>query len=278
MIIIFHIYKLELFTSVNIMICGYENIYDLCENKYNYQYYTFTNNGSYILAASGDLAPVIRIDKSSGQRFLLNYTDPIAIDNCVDDTSNENILAWECYQIYRNSNKYISFPDLNDYKNAQKQYILEQYDNLLNAGILINIDDFITSNVNTNSSGSGSGSGSSNITLQNITSSFSIRLPSTKNDQIYYSNIITLINLWYSINSNAALPKIMDFYNRAHELSYTNLNNILIKYFKKLKEYSDIKDDLLNIIDKALNVSDIQRAIFYTSRQISSSIDKTIIT
>lgn len=267
LIIIYLIYKLELLPSVNIMICGYENIYDLCTNKYTYQYSFFNNNGKYIIPATGSNDPVIRTDITSGQKFLLSSTDLLNIEDCGNNTDLSLISAWDCYQIYRQSNKTIDIPPLNDFKNAQKNYIINQYNQLLENGILIKINDYVVSSVVINSSGSGSGSGSE---TQDTTTSFSIRLPAKTSDQIYYSNILALVNLWYSINSNFAIPKIIDYYNRSQELSYVNLNKIFVIYFKKLKEYLEIKNDLLDIIDKAETIYDVQRAIFYTSRQISS--------
>lgn len=254
------------------MICGYDNIYDLCTNKFNYQYSSFVDNGRHILAASGSLDPVIRIDKNTGQRFLLTSTDLINIDDCDNTQDLQSISAWECYQIHRSANFPIQLPNLTDYKNAQKQYILDKYNNLLENGINIIINNFVVSSVVSNNSGSTSGSTSSNITKV-----FSIRLPAKKNDQIYYTNLASFVNLWYATNSDSPIPRIMDYYNRSHELSYINLNRVLTAYFLKLKEYLDIKNDLLDIIDNAQTLNDVYSAIFYTSRQVSGSASRTTI-
>lgn len=256
------------------MICGYDNIYDLCTNKFNYQYSSFVDNGRHVLAASGSLDPVIRIDKNTGQRFLLTSTDLINIDDCDNTQDLQTISAWECYQTYRSANLPIQLPSLADYKNAQKQYILDKYNNLLENGINITINNFVVSSVLLNSSGSGSGSGN---TTSSVTKVFSIRLPATKNDQIYYTNLASFINLWYITNSESSIPRIIDYYNRSHELSYINLNRILTAYFLKLKEYLDIKNDLLDIIDKAQTLNDVYSAVFYTSRQVSGSASRTTI-
>ena len=254
------------------MICGYENIYDLCNNQYSYQYSSFTKNGKYVIVDSDINAPVIRTDKVTGQKFLLTSTDLVSIDTCDNITESDIISAWDCYLIYRQNEQPIDNPSLNDYKNAQKQYIIDQYNNLLNNGILITIDNFVISTTTTNGSGSGSGSSS----IEN-TSSFSIRLPSKPTDQIYYSNLSSFLNLWYATNSNAKIPRVVDFYDRPYELSYINLNRIFVSYFRKLKEYLDIKNDLLDIIDNASNIEGISSAIFYTSRQISGASSGTII-
>jgi hypothetical protein len=253
------------------MICGYENIYDLCNNQYYYQYSSFINNGKYVIVNSDINAPVIRTDKVTGQKLLLTSTDLIPIDTCDNITESDIISVWDCYLIYRQNEKPIDNPSLNEYKNAQKQYINDQYNNLLNNGILITINNFVISTTIT----SGSGSGSSSV---ENTISFSIRLPSKPTDQIYYSNLSSFLNLWYATNSNAKIPRIIDFYDRSYELSYINLNRIFVSYFRKLKEYLDIKNDLLDIIDNASSIEDISRAIFYTSRQISGSSSGTTIT
>jgi len=252
------------------MICGYENIYDLCNNQYSYQYSSFIKNGKYVIVDSDINAPVIRTDKVTGQKFALTSTDLISINTCDNITESDIISAWDCYLIYRQNEKPIDNPSLNDYQNAQKQYINDQYNNLLNNGILITINNFVISTTTT----SGSGSGSSSV---ENTISFSIRLPSKPTDQIYYSNLSSFLNLWYATNSNVKIPRIIDFYDRSHELSYINLNRIFVSYFRKLKEYLDIKNDLLDIIDNASNIEDISRAIFYTSRQISGSSSGTKI-
>lgn len=248
------------------MICGYQNIYDLCNNKFTYQYSSFTNNGRHVVVASGDLDSVIRKDTLTGQNFLLNSTDLINIDDCDNTQELETISAWNCYQIYRQNNNPIELPSLNDYKNAQKQYILDQYNNLLENGLVIIIDDFVIFTVITNN-GSGSGSGSS----ENTTRPFTIRLPCKRSDQIYYGNLLAYLALWYASNSDNPIPLIIDYYNRSHELSYINLSKILREYFRKLKEYADIKDNLLDIIDAAETINDVCSAIFYTSRQPSGS-------
>jgi len=254
------------------MICGYENIYDLCNNKYSYQYSSFIRNGKYVVVDSDINAPVLRTDRTTGQKFLLTATDLISIDTCDNVSELDITSAWDCYLIYRQSGKTIDNPSLNDYKNAQKQYITDQYNNLLETGVLVTIDNFVISTTITNGSGSGSGSSS----VENI-GSFSIRLPSKLTDQLYYSNLSSFLNLWYATNSNATIPRIIDFYDRSYELSYINLNRIFVVYFRKLKEYLDIKNDLLDIIDNASTIEDVSRAIFYTSRQISGSSSGTTI-
>ena len=140
------------------MICNYENIYDLCLNKYLYQYAYTAQNNNIAVAYSDTDGAVYRTDKTDGTTILITSSSNNTIEPCSLD--DDEILAsnWECYMIYRDSGRFISNPSIESYKKTQTEIINKLYNSSLSYGILVSIDDFLMSE-NNNIAGSSSGSG-----------------------------------------------------------------------------------------------------------------------
>jgi hypothetical protein len=256
------------------MICGYNNIYDLCLNKYKYQYTTVTSNGYYAVPYVSEDADVIRTNLEDNSIFLLQKSSTSLIETCDSNDDIETINSWDCYTIYRNlKSNQILLPDIEKYKDLQKNIVTEKYKQLLNNGILINIDDFILSGNSTNGIGSTSGS---NASSQNL-GPYSIRLSANHEDQINFTNIMAQASLIYLSNSDIKLPVIIDHHNRAHVFSYSNIIKILNSYFEILQRYKNIRDDLLQNINNSNTVDDIVVNVFYTSKQLSNTNSITTI-
>jgi hypothetical protein len=253
------------------MFCNYENVTDYCCNKYSYRYYKLAYNytGFHILSNYND--PVIRIDNDNGSEILLTELSNDIIYNCDSNDTEDSILSWDCYQIYRNiCNKNIDDPTLADYINYQNNNILSIYYDTLSNGYLVTIKDFIISS--SNNSGSGSGSEASSTE----TTSFSIRLKARYQDQIYYGNIMTIANSIYISNSDEELPHIIDFYDKAHKFSYQNIVKILSTYFNGLKRLQIVMNDNINRLSRSNSIDSVINTDLYQnkpSEKISNASD-----
>ena len=101
------------------MICGYANIYDLCSNKYTYEYASFSVNNGYAIPNTGYDGSVYRTDKNSRQKVLLEPSSTLTISTCDLSDDNPNLTAWECYLWYKNNGGLVSDPPLSKYKEEQ---------------------------------------------------------------------------------------------------------------------------------------------------------------
>lgn len=257
------------------MICGYNNIYDLCLNKYKYEYNNIISNGFYSVVDSYETSSVIRTDTANGNKYLLKQSDTSSIDLCDVTDETEIISSWDCYQIYRNLKlNEISLPNIEKYKKSQKDIIENTYNKLLSNGILVRIENFIVaSSPAGNISGGASGSNPATETL----GEYVIRLPAHSKDQINFANIMGFASIIYLTNDNTQLPFIVDYYNKGHKFSYNNMIKILNVYFNTLKQYKEIKDDLLVNIEKADTIDSIISNVFYTTKPTFGSTSNTLV-
>jgi hypothetical protein len=240
------------------MICGYSNIYDLCSNKYTYEYATFSVENNTIVANTGYSGSVYRTDKNTKEKILLEASSSLNIPNCDLNEENSELIAWECYLWYKNSGGFIDNPPLEDYQIAQIEHINNTYENLLDNGILISIDNFAT-NISVSVDGAYAG------TTVSESVNFKIILPAKKDDIINFSNILSLATLLNANDDFTPLPPLVDIYNNAHFLNYYNLTNILSNYFNKLKTYKLIKDDLIDKVINSSTIDDVVKQSFYTN-------------
>lgn len=240
------------------MICGYANIYDLCSNKYTYEYASFSVNNGYAIPNTGYDGSVYRTDKNSQQKVLLEPSSTLTISTCDLSDDNPDLTAWECYLWYKNTNGLISEPPLSKYKEEQIKNVTTQYNNVLSNGILITINNFaIDIGISQN--------GAYSNTIISQTTNYTILLPALDDDIINFSNILSLATLMNANDSTDPLPPLVDYYNNAHFLNYYNLTNILSNYFNKLKNYKLILDNLIIAINSSSSIDDVQKQVFYTT-------------
>lgn len=240
------------------MICGYSNIYDLCSNKYTYEYASFSINNGYAVANTGYDGSVYRTDKNSQQKVLLEPSSTLTISTCDLSDDNLDLTAWECYLWYKNNDGLVSDPPLSKYKEEQIKNVTTQYNNVLSNGILITINNFAI-DIGISQNGA-----YSNTTISQTTN-YTILLPALNDDIINFSNILSLATLMNTNYSTDPLPPLVDYYNNAHFLNYYNLSNILSNYFNKLKNYKLILDNLIITINNSATIDDIQKQVFYTA-------------
>lgn len=250
------------------MICGYSNIYDLCSNKYSYEYATFSVENNTIVANTGYSGSVYRTDKNTKEKILLEASSSLNIPNCDLNEENSELTAWECYLWYKNNSGTISNPPLENYKLAQIDLINTTYENLLDNGILISIDNFAT-NINVTIDGAYAG------TTVSESVNFKIILPAKKDDIINFSNILSLATLLNANDDFTPFPPLVDIYNNAHFLNYYNLTNILSNYFNKLKTYKLIKDDLIDKVINSSTIDDVVKQSFYANYSTLNYSKKT---
>lgn len=239
------------------MICGYNNIYDFCLNKYIYEYATFDTENLYAVPNTGINGPVYRIDKITQEKILLEPNSITKINSCSINDEDSTLTSWECYLYYKNNSGVINNPPVLEYKNEQIKRVNTQYNNFLTNGILVKINNFAT-NMSTSENGA-----YSNISVSE-TINYSILLPALKDDVINFSNTLSLATLMNANDDSDPLPPLIDYYNNAHYLNYYNLSNILSNYFNKLKNCKLILDNLVDNINNATTIDDVQKQVFYT--------------
>lgn len=104
------------------MSCEYTNLEQLCLNQYTYTY----------AASSGDNDPVYRIDKDTGSKTLITFSNNLETVLPCDPNSEEDIMtAWECYQIWRDAGNIPLTANISQLKNQKKTEILSEYNNIL---------------------------------------------------------------------------------------------------------------------------------------------------
>jgi Cys-rich repeat protein len=214
------------------MICGYNNIYDLCINKYTYQYI----NGS---GSIND--PVLRIDKIDDSRSYISPINTDVIVPCDYNDEIEAVTSWDCYQIYKNFSLSVSNNSLQQQKNNQTSTVSNFNNSTLNAGIDISI-----SNNNT------------------------ITLKTTKEDQIHIGNIVAYANLLYEQNINSKMPPILDINSNAYNLNYQQLFKVCSEYLNTIILYHYINKDLNNSLSNSTTSDEIANCNYCDTKQPKS--------
>lgn len=221
------------------MICNYQNIYDYCLNKFSYQYVTTP------ASTSGDITTsVIRTDKDTGEIIRISSDSDLYILPCDNTDIVEVMSVWECYEIYVSDNKIVSQPSLAILNTIQKEDAIKNYDNNLQDGVTIKIDSYNT-----------------------------IILDGKIENQIHLGNVICLANILYNEDANSVMPYILDINNIAYYLNYNTLKNILTKYFQKVSDQKNAKDDLLNQLETIKTSDDISNK-YYCNEKVSKNIIK----
>lgn len=223
------------------MSCNYQNIYDLCANKYSYQYNNVIFDGVTCVADTGNLSPVIRIDKDNGNQEIINQYSTSNIDHCDFSDESESISSWDCYQQYRQAGGMIGEPQLEAFKLAQDNHIISSYNNTLNNGITILINN-------------------NNIVLD-----------ASLDKQIYYRSMVVMYQMLYNEDVDSTMPPFTDKNNISHNLSYNDINNLFQAYFRQVIYYKNLKELLLNRIKNATNIIDIQSIIWDISIPIGDN-------
>lgn len=223
----------------HVMICNYQNIYDYCLNKFSYQYATTP------ASTSGDITTsVIRTDKDTGEIITISPDSDLYILPCDNNDIVEVMSVWECYEIYVSNNKIVSQPSLVTLNTIQKEDVVENYDSNLQDGVTIKIDSYNT-----------------------------IILDGKIENQIHLGNVICLANILYNEDANSVMPYILDINNIAYYLNYSTLKNILTKYFQKVSDQKNAKDDLLNQLETIKTSDDILNK-YYCNEKVSKNIIK----
>lgn len=219
------------------MICNYQNINDYCNNKFAYQY------TSTPISSSGDMVTsVIRTDKDTGEKITISSDTNLFVEPCDNNDILEVISYWECYKIYVSNNNLVLQPSLETLNANQKNNVFSNYDNNIQDGVTIKIDNSNTIVIN-----------------------------SSIENQIHLGNIICLANILYAKNSNSVMPYILDINNAAYYLNYATLKQVLGEYFKKTAQTKRAKDDLIHQL-KTVKGSDDTANKYYCDNKVSSNI------
>jgi len=220
------------------MSCNYQNINDICLNKYTYQYQNVIFNGNTCVADSGSLSSVIRTDIDTGIIDIINSLSLDTVEDCDKNSETEVITAWECYQFYIQSEGVVLDAPIEAYRLEQSRHIVSSYNKNLIMGIDINI------NQNT------------------------FTLSGSLSDQIYYRNIVSMAQLAYSDDVDSTMPPFTDIINILHQLSYDDISAVFQSYFSRIIYLKTLKDFLLNKIQQSDKIIDIQSITWDTSIKI----------
>lgn len=244
------------------MSCQYENIYDLCANKYIYEYFSVTSSSSAFFATSGTVASgnsiptiantgsdatVVRIDKDTGDREIITSFTSMIVDHCDNTVESQSVNAWTCYQIYRAAGGIIADPSLETFKNAQYQQLTDDYNNTLSNGISIPINN------------------------QTIT------LDASLDSQIYYKNIASTAQALYNTDVDSVMPKFTDKDNNLYSFNYDNINSIFQEYFTKVIYYKNLKDILTKKINDSNSINSVSSISWNTITPIENDPGSTFI-
>jgi len=204
------------------MICGYNDIYDLCLNKYSYEYLDFIENSSYITVASGDSDRVIRYDLTNNTNEIISISSTSPIHICDNAEEQPIITDWEAYQIYRfygPGPSGIKLPPLEEYKAAQKKLVEKIYNSTIDRGISFN------------------------------SGSHTISLAASLSDQLYYRNLITQVEFLYNDDPFNTLPEIIDKNYNVYKFRYEDYNSVFRVYFGTLIYLKNLFDQTIINID-----------------------------
>lgn len=211
------------------MICGYENIYDLCSKKYSYQYKNVIFNGTNLVADSGPLAPVIRKNNITGKISIIGPASETPIEDCDVSIENESISDWGCYQIYiAVFGGAVDPPSLETFKQTQILNITQNYDITLNNGIQVVLSD------NTN-----------------------IFLAAALDDQIQHRNALASAQTLYNEDPDNVMPSITDINKLSHQFDYLTINSIFQEYFRQIIYYKNLKDILISKVNQSTTVDEV---------------------
>ena len=209
-------------------ICGYEDISDLCCQKYLYQYADSISDGYIAIANSGLFAPVLRTDKDTGEIIFLNPYSTETISVC-DTTDDSPIIgAWGCYEIWRDQcNNTPSSPKLSSYKDTQKDIINTSYNNVLNSQFSTQVDG-------------------NNIFLD--------RKP--EDQMVLTSRILTTV-LQYQSNPSDVSPTITDSFGNILSIPYTGLLQLYSEYNSSNNAITNLKNKMIMNIDNAISAEEV---------------------
>lgn len=209
-------------------ICNYNNINDLCCNKYSYQYAHTVSDGTRAVAVSGENAAVYRTDQLSGEIVLLNSASNLTIEPCSISDDPDIIMAWECYRIWRNdclNNPLL--PPIDSYRITQKDVIEKAYKARLEQGY--------------------------STTVDNIRVSFSL-LPEA---QVNLASIVLSANILYANDTKSTMPSIYDINGQPITLTYAQIVDLYKKYTNANTLILSLKTLLISQIDAATSIEEI---------------------
>lgn len=230
------------------MICNYQNINDLCSKQYSYSFIDIVSNNGVVDVDRSENASVLRTDNFTGTTKILSPNSIDLISTCSSSDDNEGVTEWACYIIYRYIyNGAVSDPPLDILKNGQKNIINEAYDFSLSEGIQVTINNQ------------------------------PVVLASSLNDQIVYKSILSYAQALYDDDSDAVMPVFTDINNNQYSLSYHDMILIFKEYFTKVIYYKNLKDTLINEVDKALSLNDCQNINWCSTKPLVGNLIPTKI-
>lgn len=209
-------------------ICGYEDVSDLCCQKYLYQYAESISDGYIAITNSGLYAPVLRTDKDTGEIIFLNPYSTETISVC-DTTDDSPIIgAWRCYEIWRDQcNNTLSAPPLSSYKDTQKAIINTSYNNALNSQFSTQIDG-------------------NDIFLNR----------KLEDQMVLTSRILTAV-LQYQSDPSGVSPTITDSFGNILSIPYTGLLQLYSEYNCSNNAITNLKNKTIMNIDNAISTEDV---------------------
>jgi hypothetical protein len=211
------------------MICGFDNINDLCCNKYSYQFAATVTDGTRAVALSDNEAPVYRIDNTTAETILLDPSSSLTIDPCSSTEETDIISAWECYQIWRNDCQNIPLdPPVDNYKATQRDIIEKAYKARIDEGYITILSDGIR-----------------------------VTLGITPESQVNLASAALSANIAYSNNNQSVMPTIYDINGQALVLSYEQIADLYKKYTTANAAILSLRSYLLSKIDNADSIEEI---------------------
>lgn len=230
------------------MFCNHENITDYCINNFTYSYASLTNDGFYLYPDSGNAAPVIRQDLTTGDIKNISILSTDIVQSCDSGDDLDNITEWECYQLYRNlSSNTIQNPPIELYKDYQKKLVAIAYSDTLDYGIKITLNEKI------------------------------FILSSKTEDIIYYAGLASQAQYLYDTDPDNQMPSFFDKDGNTHSLSYADLIEVLKEYLNKILEYKNLIDNINKLIDDATTIEEINDLGWCDDRVVSSLENDTKI-
>lgn len=231
-----------------IMFCNHENITDYCINNFTYSYASLTNDGFYLYPDSGNAAPIIRQDLTTGDIKNISILSTDIVQNCDSNDDSDNITEWNCYQIYRNlGTNPVQDASIEVYRDYQKKLVAAAYADTLDYGINIILDKKI------------------------------FILPSKIEDIIYYSNLASQAQYLYDSDPDNKMPSFFDKDGNTHSLSYSDLIQVLKEYLNKILGYKNLIDNINRLIEESSSIEEINDLGWCDDRIVSSLEEDTKI-
>jgi hypothetical protein len=221
------------------MICGYENIDTLClSNKYQYQYLqTVSVNGIAVNRSDID-APVLRTDSDTGETLVLYSTSSDQILPCDTYDEAEIVSAWECYQKWLSAGNIPEDAPLLSFKETQKNIIASSYNDALQRGYSTTINDV------------------------------NINLPRDEQYQLNLTSTMLKATIDYTVNNKDTIPTIIDSEGNTIEIPYTSLLDEYEKYNTEISRLNNLKNQLFNEVNNAIDKQSITNNIWDTTKLI----------